>query len=247
MDTKKQSIRQSFNKSSSVYNQHNIVQQQAAEYLVSLSDINSLKSRDILLDLGCGNGAISEKIHLIYKPRSYIGIDIADQSLEQISGNIIKICADIENLPIISGSSNIIFSNMALQWLNNHDKILSNIYDLLSRDGVLIFSVPVDGSFYSINNICPGLFNKLPDADLIKCFLKAKNFNILKSETKIYTTWFSSCFDALQSIKALGAGVNLKNNNGIVLSRRALRMVDAYFQGKQIPLDYKIFYVIAQK
>ena len=136
---------------------------------------------------------------------------------------------------------------MVLQWLNNHDKILSDIYDLLSKDGVLIFSVPVDGSFYSINNIYAGLFNKFPDADLLKCFLKEKNFNILKSETKIYTTRFDSCFDALQSIKALGAGVNLKNNNGFALSRRALRIVDAYFQGNQIPLDYKILHVIAQK
>ncbi|MBP9792309.1 MAG: methyltransferase domain-containing protein [Rickettsiales bacterium] len=247
MDTKKQNIRQSFNKGSAVYNQYNIVQQQAAEYLVSLSDINLLKFRDVLLDLGCGNGSISEKILSIYEPKNYIGIDIADQSLEQISGNIVKICADIDNLPIISGSSNIIFSNMALQWLNNYDKVLSDMYDLLGKDGVLIFSIPVDGSFYSINNIYAGLFNKLPDEDLIKYFLKEKNFNILKSETKIYTTQFNSCFDALQSIKSLGAGVNLRNNNGVVLSRRALRIVDEYFQGKKIPLDYKIFYVIAQK
>lgn len=248
MDITKQTIRLSFNKSSSVYTQYNEVQQQAAEYLVSLSDIKSYRFRDALLDLGCGNGAISEKINNIYQPKNYIGIDMAEQSLEKTPESILRICADIDNLPIRPSSSNIIFSNMALQWLSDHDKVLSEAYSILSKDGVLMFSMPVNGSFYSIDNLCSGLFNTFPDADSIKYLLKEKNFNILKSETKFYTTYFDSCLEAFQSIKRLGAGVSLRSKNrSLVLSRRVLQVVDQYFQGNKVPLDYKIFYVIAQK
>lgn len=251
MDYQKQQLRKSFNQKSGAYHQYNKAQKKIADYLLKIAVTDVVKSTipmDLIIDLGCGEGSISQKVNNVYQPKSYVGVDIADRSLQLISTNITRVCADIELLPFCHESANMIFSSMAFQWIENYNLVFSNAYNILKKQGILIFAMPVDGSFYSIKNICSNLFNKLPDSATIEAIIEGQNFNIIKREIKFQRLFFSNCFNAIQSMKRLGAGVNLNNKQQAFSKfKEDLKLVDQYFNNKKVPLDYKILYLVAEK
>ena len=50
------------------------------------------------------------------------------------------LCADIENLPIQSSSTGLVWSNLALQWCNDLDLVFKEAHRVLQPEGLIMFS-----------------------------------------------------------------------------------------------------------
>lgn len=125
------------------YSINNIVQQDAANYLINMIDHVQPKR---ILDIGCGSGNVTHKLNLKY-PNAII--DAIDPSSKMI--NIAKnnypasklnfICQKIEDFTP-GYDYDLIFSNSSFQWWERHDIALSRIANLLAPNGVVAIQTP---------------------------------------------------------------------------------------------------------
>ena len=101
---------------------------------------------DIIVDLGCGTGALT--LPIAEKAESVIAVDISDEMLKELDNkarasgiiNIRAISDAIEKLTLESGSIDIVVTNYALHHLRDPDKVLvvRRAYDWLKPGGRLV-------------------------------------------------------------------------------------------------------------
>jgi len=108
-----------------------------------LFDLVGDYSGKTILDLGCGIGVFSKD--LSNKAQKVVGIDISEKCIEYAksknnSDNIDYFTMDINNLNLIKEKFDIVFSDMVFNYIEDYDKLLLNIYELLNDNGIVVFS-----------------------------------------------------------------------------------------------------------
>jgi trans-aconitate 2-methyltransferase len=100
-----------------------------------------------LLDLGCGTGELTAQLHARIGAAETLGVDYSKAMLDQATqyaadklsfepGDIATV--DAEAL----GTADIVFSNAAMQWLPDHEAVLSRWTTVLRPGGQLAVQVP---------------------------------------------------------------------------------------------------------
>lgn len=107
-----------------------------------------------VVDLGCGTGTLTRKLHARLAARETIGIDRSLRMLERASttpppAGLRFESATIEQFVAGLGVSSpeselfdLIFSNAALQWVDDHETLLQRLAAALPSGGQLAFQVP---------------------------------------------------------------------------------------------------------
>jgi trans-aconitate 2-methyltransferase len=98
-----------------------------------------------VLDLGSGPGDLTKHFHEKLGARETIGIDASENMLAQAKpreGNGLRfVKGKIEELPV-GGEFDLIFSNAALQWVENHERLFGEIAKKLAPGGQFAMQVP---------------------------------------------------------------------------------------------------------
>ena len=98
-----------------------------------------------ILDLGCGPGELTQHLHEHFAARETIGLDASDNMLAKASARGGKglrfLKGRIEDNPV-AGEFDLVFSNAALQWVPDHEKILTHYAAKLSGGGQIAIQVP---------------------------------------------------------------------------------------------------------
>lgn len=108
-----------------------------------LFDLVGDYSYKTILDLGCGIGVFSKDFSK--KAKRVVGIDISERCIDYAknnngSDNIDYFTMDINNLNLIKEKFDIVFSDMVFNYIEDYNKLLLNIYELLNDDGIVVFS-----------------------------------------------------------------------------------------------------------
>ncbi len=113
-----------------------------------------------ILDLGCGDGALTAQLAVLAPPGAVVGIDASHGMIEIAKSyqteNLSFEVRDINDLNF-ENEFDIIFSNAALHWIKNHDALLGKVFCALKRGGVLRFNFAGDGN-------CANFFNVVKEA-----------------------------------------------------------------------------------
>lgn len=97
-----------------------------------------------ILDLGCGYGE-NDKYYKELGAKSILGLDISTHMIEiankdnKLSDIDYKVMA-IEDIYQINDKFDIVISSLAFHYIKDYNKLLKDIYNLLNKDGYLIFS-----------------------------------------------------------------------------------------------------------
>jgi trans-aconitate 2-methyltransferase len=100
-----------------------------------------------VVDLGCGTGRLTRRLHERLAARETIGIDRSANMLEESraaelpSGLRFEV-GTIESFPGVYGAFDVIFSNAALHWVPDHRDLLARLASALKPAGQLAFQVP---------------------------------------------------------------------------------------------------------
>jgi len=98
-----------------------------------------------VLDLGCGPGNLTRHLHEKLAARETLGLDASDNMLAQArprEGNGLRfVKGKIEELGV-PGEFDLIFSNAALQWVENHEALFEKFAARLAPGGQLAVQVP---------------------------------------------------------------------------------------------------------
>ena len=120
-----------------------------------ISELN-LKGDEKILDLGCGDGALTQILSNLVPNGFIIGVDASkgmiEVAKEKESNNLKFLLMDIENLEI-NEKFDIIFSNAALHWVKNHQKLYEKLSIILNKNGTIRFNFAADGNCSNFFNI----------------------------------------------------------------------------------------------
>ncbi|TNE33307.1 MAG: methyltransferase domain-containing protein, partial [Alphaproteobacteria bacterium] len=98
----------------------------------------------VIYDLGCGPGNVTALLSQRWGEAVIIGIDNSEEMLKKARADHPSIewkSADISNFRPTS-KGNLIFSNAALHWLDNHETLFPSLLDQLRPGGVLAVQMP---------------------------------------------------------------------------------------------------------
>ena len=144
-------VRASFDRAARTYDTAAVLQAEVRTRMFSRLDLVKLAPQAIL-DAGCGTGHASIALAQRFDKSRIISLDIAMGMLKQattrqnwfkrISGLTRQslLCADIENLPVQSSSTGLVWSNLALQWCNDLDLVFQEAHRVLQPEGLIMFS-----------------------------------------------------------------------------------------------------------
>lgn len=216
-------ISSEFSKYATKYNSYSIIQDKVVQKLISLV---SYKPK-IILDLGCGSGALCKAIDWKYK--HFIGVDFAPGMLElhPKSKKIECLYGNFNDAVLFESLSTYkyehIFSASALQWAENLDSVFKSIKGLEAPISLAIFT---SGTFATLNKTA-GLEPLLRSAQAIKD-ISEKYFQV-DFELLQYKLEFNTTREMFRYIK----------KSGVSGSRNLL----TYKQTKKLMQDYPLNYL----
>lgn len=99
-----------------------------------------------VIDLGCGTGEITRKLADVLPNSNVTGIDSSQEMLndsksfanEQVTFELRSIEEQLKQ----DTKWDLVFSNAAIQWVNNHEEILPRIIGMLKPEGQLVIQIP---------------------------------------------------------------------------------------------------------
>lgn len=98
-----------------------------------------------IIDLGCGTGELTQKLHEKFAGASTLGLDSSAKMLNSAdavcSRNLSFVKGDVETFNP-ENPYDIVFSNAALQWVENHEEIFRTIFKWVSPGGQIAFQMP---------------------------------------------------------------------------------------------------------
>ncbi|KPK01026.1 MAG: hypothetical protein AMK71_07105 [Nitrospira bacterium SG8_35_4] len=126
------------------YDRVNIQQFESGRELMALANVKETES---ILDLGCGTGKLTAEMAGLAFKGNVLGIDPSTGMIKKARER----CSAIRNVTLehipaqamtYTGKFDLVFSNLALQWINDIHRVAGLIYQSLKRGGRIAFQLP---------------------------------------------------------------------------------------------------------
>lgn len=152
-----------------IYNQFKSIRNRPFFDLMEFISEENLKNG---LDIGCGTGAQTQILSERFENADFLGIDPSPEMLEKAKEidrpNLEFKNSTIENfLASNSKKWDLVFSNAALQWSDNHSELFPKIIALVSEKGQLAIQMPVQHENV-LNQILLELVQEKPFSEELK-------------------------------------------------------------------------------
>ena len=137
-----------------------------------------------VIDLGCGTGELTRKLADGLPGAQVLGIDSSQEMLEHSTAfeneQVKFACKTIEEQLNSHQQWDLVFSNAAIQWVENHETVLPQIISILKKGGQLVIQIPAQH-----HNISNTILNELADEEPFKTAMKKwkRNSPVLETET----------------------------------------------------------------
>lgn len=130
----------------------------------------TFKGNETILDLGCGDGILTEQLSLLVPNGKVLGIDASINMIETAQmlhrDNLKFIHMNINKINF-EDEFDIIFSNAALHWVKDHKRLLKNAYRALKTHGVILWDF---GSLGNCSNFFTVIRKKIVEDKYAKYF-----------------------------------------------------------------------------
>jgi trans-aconitate 2-methyltransferase len=127
--------------------QYNRFQNERSQPFWDLAALVDLNGVNRWLDVGCGTGELTRALHDANQLSYTLGIDSSEKMLAEAKqfateGTVFEVARIEEFQP--SGPFDVVFSNAALQWVDNHKDIFPRLLKWLAPKGQLAVQMPVN-------------------------------------------------------------------------------------------------------
>lgn len=108
-----------------------------------------LKGDESILDLGCGDGALTEQLSLLVLDGSAAGIDASEGMIrtanKHVRDNLKFIQMNMTDMDF-KNQFDVIFSNAALHWVKDHTLLLKRAFTALKPGGMILWNFAGEGN-----------------------------------------------------------------------------------------------------
>lgn len=203
---KKGQVRRAFNKACVTYDLNDHVQKNICLKSIELLTLLR-KDFGVIADFACGTGNSTLALMEATRYEKLFAIDISDVLLDVAKKKLNQydvefIAGDFEEVLFEEKSMDLIFCNMGLQWSLCLEKTIGLFDAYLREEGILVFTIPLDGTFKELKECHRNDFKQAEDINLI---IDKLNLSEVIYHKSIVEQPFSSHYEALKSIKSVGA------------------------------------------
>lgn len=270
--SKRRAVRTAFDKAAASYDASASLQQEVARRLDERLDMIKLAPATIL-DAGCGTGQALPLLRARYSRADLVALDLAGNMLRRArtvlpaSGALARIgglvglggsarsasmlCADIEQLPLARHSLDMIWSNLALQWVNGLEGTFREMHRALKPEGLLLFSSFGPDTLRELRAAFSGLdgyshVNRFVDMHDIGDMLVYAGFKNPVMEMEYLTLTYTDLRDLLRELKAIGAQTVTQDRRPGLMGRAQWRQFEQNYErfrrDGRLPATYEIVY-----
>jgi malonyl-CoA O-methyltransferase len=258
----KQRVAESFSRAAATYDQAAAFQRSAGNNLLARLP-EDLRPSDIV-DLGAGTGYFTRALAQRFAV-PVAGLDFAEGMLRfarQCSGPAVLsahprwIVADAEALPLRTGSQDLIFSSLALQWCPDLACVLRDALRALRPGGCLAFNTLIDGTLLELQRAWQTVdgfvhVNRFMPRNELQDLLGAADFASWRCDMETHVLHYAQLAELTRELKALGAhNLNAGRPGGLTGRARLRALTQAYDnfrQTKGLPATYQVAQVLMFK
>lgn len=139
----KSAIRQSFDRAAPGYDRYAVLEREIESRLFERVEYVQDEPA-LVVDIGCGTGSASKLLSARFKAAKVIALDWSAGMLKQVEktagGNPWLLCSDMHALPLAARSTDLIFSNLALQWSYDLSAVFHEFRRIMKPGAMLLFS-----------------------------------------------------------------------------------------------------------
>ena len=259
-------VRRAFERAASTYDAHSVLQREVGERLIAHLDPVRIGPA-VAVDLGCGTGALLEELAARYPAARIVGVDLAHAMLQRAAARVpawrrllgvrraALACADIERLPLATGSAQLAFSNLALQWCRP-EAAFAEVSRVLQPGGLFLFSTfgpdtlkELRAAFASVDG--HEHVNTFTDMHDLGDALVAAGLADPVMEMEMITLEYASVEAIARDLKAIGAANALPGRpRGLSSRARWRQVVESYERHRRdgaLPASWEVIYGHAWK
>lgn len=215
---------------------------------------------NVILELGCATGHLSQPLQQHYPKAQVLGIDVATPMLTMARRAARwrfkrpSFCgADMHALPLHDNSVDLIFANLTIAWSHNIDILFQELKRVLKPDGLLLFTTlgpdtlqELRKSWQSVDDYCH-VHPFLDMHDIGDSLIKAHFLDPVMDMEKL-TVNYSTPSALMRDLKNLGMQNTITHKKqGLTTPRQLTKLVEMYKQlyettTHQTPATFEVIY-----
>lgn len=260
-------VRRSFERAARSYDEAAVLHREVGGRLIEHLDPVRIEPARIV-DLGCGTGSFFDALAERYPRAELVGVDLARAMLAHAGARASRwrralgmqsarrlVCGDAEALPLAAASSQLAFSNLALQWCRP-EAFFAETARVLSTGGLFIFSTFGPDTLKELRAAFAGVdaaahVHSFIDMHDLGDALVHAGFADPVMEMERITLEYSSVDTLARDLKAVGGHNALGTRpRGLMGRARWQRVRDRYEanrRGGALPATYEVVYGHAWK
>lgn len=263
----KKQVRRAFSRAAQHYDAAAVLQREVCIRMLERLDYIKLQPARVM-DVGSGTGWGTRQLGGRYPKAEITALDIAIGMLQVARGTSSwwkklfagqresYLCADVEALPVASGSVEMVWSNLALQWCNDLPATFVELQRVLKVDGLLMFSSfgvetlhELRTAFHDVDGY--NHLNRFADMHDIGDMLVAAGFSDPVMEMERLTLTYDDVRAVMQDLKSIGAHNATAGRAPGMMGKAAWQRVTGNYEklrrdGK-LPATFEIIYGHAWK
>jgi len=259
-------MRRSFDKAATTYDQAAVLQREVCVRALERLDLVKLDPAAII-DAGCGTGFASPALHKRYPRAKLVALDIAPAMLRKARSRIsvwkkwigsnrdVFVCGDNERLPLRSACVDMLWSNLAFQWVNDLPAVFAESQRVLRPGGLLMFTTFGPDTLKELRAACAAdgkvHVNRFIDMHDIGDMMIGAGFADPVMDMEYVTLTYTDVRSVMRELKALGAhNVAVGRNRGLTgkqTLREIERRYESFREAERLPATFEIIYGHAWK
>jgi malonyl-CoA O-methyltransferase len=246
-----------FSQAARHYDEHAVLQREIGTRLVERLDYIRHEPK-VIVDAGCGTGHFTHLLAKRFRRATVTGFDLAEGMIEAArkrrrwwSKTRFEV-ADMTHLPLPDNSVDFLFSNLALQWVDDLDGCFREWQRVLKPRGLLLFSTFGPDTLKELRQAWKSVdddphVNTFPDMhDVGDALLRARLAEPVM-DAEFITTTYRDVRQLLQELKAIGANHVSGRNAGRLVSPGAMKRMMQHYESFRttdgwIPATWEVVY-----
>jgi malonyl-CoA O-methyltransferase len=250
-------VRRAFGRAAATYDAAAELQRRVRDELLSRLDYVKLEPAAVL-DLGAGTGHAALALKRRYPASTVVALDLAESMLREarrrqpLFRRFQRVCADAAALPLRSGTVDLVYSNLMLQWCDVPDGVFAECRRVLRAGGLLSFTTFGPDTLVELRRAWAEAddggvhVSRFLDMHDVGDALVRSGFAEPVMDVDRVTLTYAEVRDLMRDLKAIGAhNAASGRRRGLTGKSTFARMVDAYERERRdgrLPATYEVVY-----
>ena len=264
----KREVKRSFERAASRYDAAALLHHEVCSRMLDRLDYIKVAPA-VILDAGAGTGNAVTGLMSRHPGTPLVALDIAVAMLERARGRLKwwqsvpglrpplhAVAGDLERLPLAAESIGLVWSNLALQWVNDLPATLREMYRVLQPGGLLMFSTfgpdtlkELRAAYRSVDERTH--VSRFADMHDIGDMLVHGGYADPVMDMETFTLTYDTARDVMRDLKAIGAHNATTGRRESLTGKAAMRAVETSYErfrtdGK-LPATFEVVYGHAWK